>query len=138
MKAIATEVATKPSSETSNESSARTVVSVILGGGVGSRLYPLTKGRSKPAVPVGGAYRLIDIPMSNCLNSGINKVYVLTQFNSRSLNRHILKTYNNGNGIGLYGGKIKMLPRPVDRVRTHAHAFKSFLYVCPGAQEEDS
>ena len=67
------------------------MVSVILGGGVGSRLYPLTKDRSKPAVPIGGKYRLIDIPISNCLNSGVKRMFVLTQFNSASLNRHIKK-----------------------------------------------
>ncbi len=69
------------------------VVSLILGGGVGSRLYPLTAHRSKPAVPVAGKYRLIDIPISNCLNSGIRKMLVLTQFNSASLNNHIKNTY---------------------------------------------
>jgi glucose-1-phosphate adenylyltransferase len=66
---------------------------VILSGGQGQRLYPLTKFRSKPAVPLGGKYRLIDIPISNCLNSQINKVFVLTQFNSASLNKHIVQTY---------------------------------------------
>jgi Nucleotidyl transferase len=71
---------------------------IILGGGAGSRLYPLTKQRAKPAVPIGGAYRLIDVPMSNCINSGISKIYVLTQFNSTSLNRHLARTYNFGNG----------------------------------------
>tara|TARA_Y100001970_G_scaffold294175_1_gene447965 strand:- start:3231 stop:4526 length:1296 start_codon:yes stop_codon:yes gene_type:complete len=70
------------------------VLSIILGGGKGSRLYPLTKMRAKPAVPLAGKYRLIDIPISNCINSGINKMYVLTQFNSASLNRHIGRTYN--------------------------------------------
>jgi glucose-1-phosphate adenylyltransferase len=65
-----------------------------LGGGQGSRLYPLTKERSKPAVPIAGKYRLVDIPISNCLNSGIRRIYVLTQFNSASLNRHIKNTYN--------------------------------------------
>lgn len=69
-------------------------ISVILGGGQGSRLYPLTKSRSKPAVPIGGKYRLVDIPISNCLNSGIRRIYVLTQFNSASLNRHIKNTYH--------------------------------------------
>lgn len=69
----------------------------ILGGGKGTRLYPLTKDRSKPAVPIGGKYRLIDIPISNCLNSGINKMFVLTQFNSASLNRHIKNTYHFDN-----------------------------------------
>ena len=84
-------------------SNAKTVAAVILGGGAGTRLYPLTKSRAKPAVPIGGAYRLIDVPMSNCLNSGISKVYILTQFNSASLNRHLARTYNFGNGI-MYGG----------------------------------
>ena len=65
------------------------VLAIILGGGKGSRLYPLTKMRAKPAVPLAGKYRLIDIPISNCINSGIEKMYVLTQFNSASLNRHI-------------------------------------------------
>jgi len=69
------------------------VMGVILSGGRGQRLYPLTKLRSKPAVPLGGKYRLIDIPISNCLNSQINRVFVLTQFNSASLNRHVVQTY---------------------------------------------
>jgi glucose-1-phosphate adenylyltransferase len=69
------------------------VLSLILGGGRGTRLYPLTKLRSKPAVPVAGKYRLIDIPISNCINSGLNRVYVLTQFLSVSLHRHIANTY---------------------------------------------
>ncbi|MDM1295712.1 glucose-1-phosphate adenylyltransferase [Sphingobacterium sp. N143] len=70
------------------------VVSLILGGGRGSRLYPLTQQRSKPAVPIAGKYRLVDIPISNCLNSGYNKIFVLTQFNSASLNTHIKNSYN--------------------------------------------
>lgn len=69
------------------------VLAVILGGGKGTRLFPLTQFRSKPAVPVAGKYRIIDIPISNCLNSGINKIYLLTQFNSVSLHRHIRQTY---------------------------------------------
>jgi glucose-1-phosphate adenylyltransferase len=69
------------------------ILSLILGGGRGTRLYPLTKLRSKPAVPVAGKYRLIDIPISNCLNSGINRLYILTQFLSVSLHRHIANTY---------------------------------------------
>lgn len=69
------------------------VLGIILGGGVGSRLYPLTKERSKPAVPFAGNYRLIDIPISNCIYSGVNRIFVLTQFNSASLNRHINYTY---------------------------------------------
>jgi len=70
------------------------MVSMILGGGAGTRLYPLTEQRSKPAVPVGGKYRLIDIPISNCLNSGVKRMFVLTQFNSASLNKHIKNTYH--------------------------------------------
>lgn len=69
------------------------VVAIVLGGGRGSRLYPLTKMRAKPAVPLAGKYRLIDIPISNCINSGITKVFVLTQFLSASLHRHLLQTY---------------------------------------------
>lgn len=69
------------------------VLSIILGGGAGTRLYPLTKFRAKPAVSLAGKYRLIDIPVSNCINSEIHKIYVLTQFNSASLNRHIARTY---------------------------------------------
>ncbi len=71
----------------------RNVVTLVLGGGRGTRLYPLTQYRSKPAVPVAGKYRLIDIPLSNCINSGLNRIYVVTQFNSVSLHRHIRSTY---------------------------------------------
>ena len=70
------------------------VLAIILGGGAGTRLYPLTKLRAKPAVPLAGKYRLIDIPISNCINAEILKIYVLTQFNSASLNRHLTRTYN--------------------------------------------
>lgn len=70
------------------------VLGIILGGGQGSRLYPLTESRSKPAVPIAGKYRLVDIPISNCINSEIKRMYVLTQFNSASLNRHIKNTYH--------------------------------------------
>ena len=73
------------------------VVAVILGGGAGSRLYPLTSTRSKPAVPIAGKYRLVDIPISNCINSNINRMFVLTQFNSASLNKHIKNTYQFSN-----------------------------------------
>ena len=69
------------------------VLAIILGGGAGTRLYPLTKLRAKPAVPLAAKYRLIDIPISNCINSEIQRIYVLTQFNSASLNRHITRTY---------------------------------------------
>ena len=70
------------------------VLGIILGGGQGSRLYPLTKNRSKPAVPIAGKYRLVDIPISNCINADIKRMYVLTQFNSASLNQHIKNTYH--------------------------------------------
>src|ERR1044072_3604694 len=69
------------------------VLTLILGGGRGTRLFPLTHMRSKPAVPLGGKYRLIDIPISNCLHAGLKRIFVLTQFNSASLNRHIAQTY---------------------------------------------
>lgn len=83
------------------------VVAVILGGGRGSRLFPLTYGRSKPAVPVGGKYRLVDIPISNCLNSGIDRIFLLTQFNSASLNRHVSTTYRFDN---FTKGYVEILP----------------------------
>src|SRR5947208_10770925 len=76
------------------------VISLILGGGRGTRLFPLTKSRSKPAVPIAGKYRLIDIPVSNCIHSGLNRIFVLTQFNSVSLHRHIYSTYK----FDPYGG----------------------------------
>src|SRR6266850_1201566 len=69
------------------------VLSVIMGGGQGSRLFPLTKERSKPAVPLAGKYRLVDIPISNCINSNLRRIYLLTQFNSASLHRHISQSY---------------------------------------------
>lgn len=70
------------------------VISIILGGGQGSRLFPLTASRSKPAVPIAGKYRLVDIPISNCINSNLKRIFVLTQFNSASLNKHIKNTYH--------------------------------------------
>ncbi|MCA0269501.1 MAG: glucose-1-phosphate adenylyltransferase [Bacteroidetes bacterium] len=73
--------------------STASIVAIILGGGAGSRLRPLTLHRSKPAVPLAGKYRLIDIPVSNCINSGVNRIFVLTQYNSASLNRHLTNTY---------------------------------------------
>ena len=73
------------------------IISIILGGGQGTRLFPLTKDRSKPAVPIGGKYRLIDIPITNCIRSNINRIFVLTQFNSESLNKHIIQTYRFDN-----------------------------------------
>jgi glucose-1-phosphate adenylyltransferase len=72
---------------------ANDTLAIILGGGAGSRLFPLTATRSKPAVPIGGKYRLIDVPISGCLHADIQRIFVLTQFNSASLNRHISNTY---------------------------------------------
>src|SRR5215475_14851399 len=69
------------------------VLAIILGGGQGTRLFPLTQQRSKPAVPIGGKYRLIDIPISNCLHADVRRIFVLTQFNSASLNRHVGQSY---------------------------------------------
>ncbi|MCK5861454.1 MAG: glucose-1-phosphate adenylyltransferase [Candidatus Hydrogenedentes bacterium] len=82
------------------------VGAIILGGGRGTRLYPLTAVRSKPAVPLCGRYRLVDIPLSNCINSGINRISVLTQFNSRSLNRHINSAYRFDS---FSGGEVEIL-----------------------------
>ncbi len=82
------------------------VLSVIMGGGQGTRLFPLTKDRSKPAVPLAGKYRLVDIPISNCINSGFKRVYLLTQFNSASLHRHISQSYKFDH---FYGGFVEIL-----------------------------
>ncbi|KAL3840294.1 hypothetical protein ACJIZ3_024885 [Penstemon smallii] len=87
----------------------KTVASIILGGGAGTRLVPLTSRRAKPAVPIGGCYRLIDVPMSNCINSGIRKIFILTQFNSFSLNQHLARTYNFGNGMSFGDGFVEVL-----------------------------
>jgi glucose-1-phosphate adenylyltransferase len=86
-----------------------TVLGIILGGGAGSRLFPLTKKRAKPAVPLGGNYRLIDIPVSNCLHSNVNKIYCLTQFNSASLNRHLSTAYNVNVGSMTSKGFVEVL-----------------------------
>lgn len=87
----------------------QSVLSIILGGGAGTRLYPLTKKRAKPAVPLGANYRLIDIPVSNCINSNINKIYVMTQFNSASLNRHLARAYANTMGGYRNEGFVEIL-----------------------------
>ncbi|GMP56568.1 hypothetical protein CsSME_00021001 [Camellia sinensis var. sinensis] len=88
----------------------RTVMTIILGGGAGIHLFPLTKSSAKPTVPIGGSYRLIDVPMSNCINRGINKVYILTQFNSASLNRHLTHAYYNfGAGVTFGDGYVEAL-----------------------------
>ncbi|KAG8368219.1 hypothetical protein BUALT_Bualt15G0022400 [Buddleja alternifolia] len=86
----------------------KNVAAIILGGGAGKQLFPLTSRAATPAVPVGGCYRLIDIPMSNCINSGINKIFVLTQFNSASLNRHISRTYT-GTSVTFGDGLVEVL-----------------------------
>jgi glucose-1-phosphate adenylyltransferase len=87
----------------------KSVLGIILGGGAGTRLYPLTKTRAKPAVPLGANYRLIDIPVSNCLNSGVTKVYCLTQFNSASLNRHLATAYQRNVGSFASRGFVEVL-----------------------------
>src|ERR1700688_39451 len=82
------------------------VLSIIMGGGQGTRLFPLTRDRSKPAVPLAGKYRLVDIPISNCINSGLRRIYLLTQFNSASLHRHISQSYKFDH---FSGGCVEML-----------------------------
>src|SRR5450755_3806831 len=72
-------------------------LAIIMGGGAGTRLFPLTKERSKPAVPLAGKYRIVDIPISNCINSGLRRIYILTQFNSASLHKHINSSYKFDN-----------------------------------------
>src|SRR5436190_17877481 len=94
------EVSLFPEQKVYHSCTMRNIITLVLGGGKGTRLYPLTKLRSKPAVPLAGKYRLIDIPISNCVNSGLNRIYVLTQFNSVSLNRHINQAYK----FDLFGG----------------------------------
>lgn len=113
----------------------REIICIIMGGGRGSRLYPLTKERCKPAVPLGGKYRLVDIPISNCLNSGYNRIYVLTQFNTASLHRHIQESYKF-DSFG--GGCVEILSAEqtdssdswyqgtADAVRQNMHHFHNF------------
>ncbi len=86
-------LSTPNAGRTNSFQTAKSTLAVILGGGAGTRLFPLTSTRSKPAVPIAGKYRLVDIPISNCINSNINRMWVLTQFNSASLNKHIKNTY---------------------------------------------
>ena len=110
------------------------VLSIILAGGAGKRLFPLTKDRSKPAVPLGGKYRLIDVPISNCLNSGLKKIFVLTQFNSASLNHHVVNTYRLdpfAEGLIEVLAAEQTMTNPnwfqgtADAVRQHLHRFTS-------------
>lgn len=113
---------------------ANRVSAVIYGGGTGAQLFPLTSTRATPAVPVGGRYRLIDIPMSNCFNSGINKIFVMTQFNSASLNRHIHRTYLGG-GINFTDGSVQVLAdtqmpeEPAGWFQGTADAIRKFIWV---------
>ncbi|MQL71708.1 hypothetical protein Taro_004018 [Colocasia esculenta] len=112
----------------------KNVAAIILGGGAGTRLFPLTNRRSEPAVPLGGSYRLIDIPMSNCINSGISKIYVMTQFNSWSLNRHLARTYNFGNGVNFGDGFVEVLaatqtPGGMNWFQGTADAVRQFIWV---------
>ncbi|XP_051147411.1 glucose-1-phosphate adenylyltransferase large subunit 1-like [Andrographis paniculata] len=86
----------------------KNVAAIILGGGAGAQLFPLTSKTATPAVPIGGCYKLVDIPLSNCINSGISKIFVLTQFNSASLNRHISRTYT-GNGVSFGDRSVEVL-----------------------------
>ncbi|KAK6939492.1 Nucleotidyl transferase domain [Dillenia turbinata] len=92
-----------------DEHNPKSVASIVLGGGAGTRLFPLTSRRAKPAVPTGGCCRLIDVSMSNCINSGIGKIFILTQFNSFSLNWHLARTYNFGNGVNFGDGFVEVL-----------------------------
>ena len=85
------------------------MLGIILGGGAGTRLYPLTKKRAKPLVPLGANYMLINIPLSNCINSNISKIYVLTQFNSASLNRHLSRAYASNMGSYKDEGFVEVL-----------------------------
>ncbi|MFQ4140072.1 glucose-1-phosphate adenylyltransferase [Nodosilinea sp. PGN35] len=106
------------------------VLGIVLGGGAGTRLYPLTKTRAKPAVPLGGKHRLIDIPISNCINSGISKIYVLTQFNSASLNAHISRAYSFS---GFQQGFVEVLaaqqtPENLDWFQGTADAVRQYLW----------
>ncbi len=123
------------------------VLAIIMGGGRGTRLYPLTKERCKPAVPLAGKYRLVDIPISNCLNSGINRIFLLTQFNTASLHRHVQSTYHFdsfGHGfvdimaaeqteksVDWYQGTADAVRRNFVHFRTHLH---DYLLILAGDQ----
>jgi len=113
------------------------VLAIILGGGQGSRLHPLTEARSKPAVPIAGKYRLVDIPISNCINSDIKRMFVLTQFNSASLNRHIKNTYHFSFFSSAFVDVLAAEQTPgnkawfqgtADAVRQSMHHFKSINF----------
>ena len=113
----------------------RNIISLVLGGGRGTRLYPLTKQRSKPAVPLAGKYRLVDIPISNCINSDLKRIYLLTQFNSASLHRHITQSYAFDNFSGGFVGILAAEQTPessnwfqgtADAVRQAARHFAGY------------
>jgi glucose-1-phosphate adenylyltransferase len=117
----------------------RSVLGIILGGGAGTRLYPLTKKRAKPAVPLGANYRLIDIPVSNCINSNINKIYVLTQYNSASLNRHLSRAYSSNMGGYKNEGFVEVLaaqqsPENPNWFQGTADAVRQYLWLFEEAQ----
>ncbi|VFQ78344.1 unnamed protein product [Cuscuta campestris] len=121
----------------------KNVAAIILGGGPGTQLFPLTNRAATPAVPVGGCYRMIDIPMSNCINSGVNKIFVLTQFNSASLNRHISRTYF-GNGVSFGEGFVEVLAATQTQGETGmewfqgtADAVRQFTWVFEDAKNKD-
>ncbi|HET6763003.1 MAG TPA: glucose-1-phosphate adenylyltransferase [Longimicrobiaceae bacterium] len=113
------------------------VLAVILGGGAGTRLFPLTAQRAKPAVPLAGKYRLVDVPISNCINSGLSRIFVVTQFNSASLNDHISRSYNfdrfRGGFVSIlaaeqtpssehwYQGTADAVRQSIPHIRTYAH-----------------
>ncbi len=113
-------------------------VAVIMGGGAGTRLFPLTKDRAKPAVPLAGKYRLVDIPISNCLNSNMRKIYLLTQFNSSSLHRHVQRTYQFDNFSSgfveimaaqqTYDQKVGWYQGTADAVRVNLHHFDNDVH----------
>ncbi|XWS36662.1 hypothetical protein CRYUN_Cryun20dG0104500 [Craigia yunnanensis] len=112
----------------------RVFLGIILGGGAGTRLYPLTKKRAKPAVPLGANYRLIDIPVSNCLNSNVSKIYVLTQFNSASLNRHLSRAYASNMGGYKNEGFVEVLaaqqsPENPNLFQGTADAVRQYLWL---------
>ncbi|XP_052192459.1 glucose-1-phosphate adenylyltransferase large subunit 1-like [Diospyros lotus] len=121
----------------------KNVAAIVLGGGAGTQLFPLTSRAATPAVPVGGCYRLIDIPLSNCINGGINKIFVLTQFNSASLNRHIARTYF-GNGVNFGDGFVEVLaatqtPGEAGKMwfQGTADAVRQFTWVFEDAKNKD-
>eukprot|EP00854_Cymbomonas_tetramitiformis_P011397 gene11397-13469_t len=121
----------------------QSVLGIILGGGAGTRLYPLTKKRAKPAVPLGGNYRLIDIPVSNCINSNVNKIYCLTQFNSASLNRHMSQAYNSTvGGSNANSGFVEVLaaqqsPENPEWFQGTADAVRQYLWLFSESDTKD-